>query len=285
MITIYEPIYADGQKLSETEFTPLDIRGNNYPAWREFKILVDMYRQGLHNRDGFIGLFSPKFRMKTGISPAEFTSFVQKNSNADVCLINMAGQLTVISYNAWMQGEIAHPGLTKIAKGIVSAAGAPVVIDEDARHGPDILCFSNFWVGKQAFWEKYVGGVLIPIAEFIERNADSEVVRSAFERTTHSIQCEFLPFVVERLFTTFLQDYDGKIAAYPVDPLDRCINDFQREVVSSMMEEVRSADQRGEFTAELRKKMLMVSRLTQMYTLSYYSTHPHPHTGKPIQFF
>lgn len=283
MVRIYEPIYAEDQVSTEPLFIPLDIRGNNYPAWREFRILTDMYRQGYHKGPGFTGLFSPKFQMKTKVSPAQFIDFVKDNADSDVCLINMAGQLSVIAFNAWMQGDIAHPGLTQIAKDIVAAAHAPVCVDERARHGADILCFSNFWVAKEEFWERYVGGVLVPIADFIEGNADSEIVKSAFDKTTHSVQCEFLPFVIERLFTTFLQDYSGKTTAYPMDPLACCINDFQREIVTTMTADVAAADRNGVFSDDLRRKMMMLSKLTQMYTLSYYSTHPHPHTGKPLQ--
>lgn len=283
MIKIYEPIYADGQELTEPAFTPLDVRGNNYPAWREFRILTDMYRRGLHRRDGFTGLFSPKFRMKTKVSPEQFMSFVEQNGDADVCLINMAAHLSVICFNAWTQGEFAHPGLTKIAQGIVTASNVPVRVDENVRHGAGTLCYSNFWVGSELFWERYVGGILIPIADFIERNEDSQVVKLAFEKTTHSVQCEFLPFVVERLFSTFLQDFSGTIAAYPMDPMACCINDFEREIVQSMAPEIEKADEAGEFSSELKKRMQTLSKLRQMYTLSYYSTRPHPHTGQPLK--
>ncbi len=57
------------------------------------------------------------------------------------------------------------------------------------RHGPATLCYCNFWVGNERFWEEYVGGFLIPIAEFLESNPDHPVSRSVLETTKHITPC------------------------------------------------------------------------------------------------
>jgi hypothetical protein len=45
MIAIYEPIYLPDQSLSEPSFRPLKMENNNRSEWREFYILIDMYRR------------------------------------------------------------------------------------------------------------------------------------------------------------------------------------------------------------------------------------------------
>ena len=47
-LAIYEPVYEEGQQLSEPTFRPLLLRGNPYALTREFGILLHMYRLGLH---------------------------------------------------------------------------------------------------------------------------------------------------------------------------------------------------------------------------------------------
>ncbi len=111
MIAIYEPLYAPGQKLVDPAFRPLVVENQLHAQWREFSILVDMYRRGMHRQQSFTGLMSPKFGLKTGISGTRFIDFVRANTEADVCFINPFPQLGYLSFNVWMQGEVSHAGL------------------------------------------------------------------------------------------------------------------------------------------------------------------------------
>jgi hypothetical protein len=167
MIAIYEPIYFPGQSLADPAFRPLTVENSLHAEWREFYILVDMYRRGLHRQQSFTGLMSPKFRLKAKITGAEFIDFVRANADADVCFINPFPHLGYISYNVWMQGEVSHPGLGARAQELLDASGVDLRIAEVPRHGPATLCYCNFWVGTQQFWEDYVGGVLTPLAELL----------------------------------------------------------------------------------------------------------------------
>jgi len=80
-----------------------------------------------------------------------------------------------------MQGEVYHPGLTKRAQALLDASGVDLEIASMGRHGPAILCYCNFWVGTERFWDDYVGGVLSPIAEVLEYQPDSAVSRAVHE--------------------------------------------------------------------------------------------------------
>lgn len=247
MIAIYEPLYKPGQSLNEPAFHPLATENGTHAEWREFYILVDMYRRGLHRQQLFTRLMSPKFRLKTGITGFQFLDFVSTNSDADVCFVNAFAQLAYISFNVWMQGEAAHPGLTLRAQELLDASGIDLKIADVPRHGPAVLCYCNFWVGTEQFWDEYVGGILKPIAEFVERNPDHPTTQSVLEPTQHTDPTPFLPFIVERLFSSFLSDPSRVITSkgYPLDPPQSCFNDFEKNIVANRKEEIDAAESPG----------------------------------------
>lgn len=284
MIAIYEPLYMPGQALNEPSFRPLTIENPIHAEWREFYILVDMYRRGLHRQQLFTGLMSPKFKLKTGITGSQFIDFVRENSDADVCFINPFAHLAYISFNVWMQGEAAHPGLIGRAQDLLDVSGVELRIADMPRHGPHLLCYGNFWVGTERFWNEYVGGILVPIAEFLEKNPDHSTSRSALDTTRHTDPGPFLPFIVERLFSSFLSrpPRDIAVRGYPTDPLQSCFNEFEKDIVTYRKDEIDAADHEGIFSDRLKRDMAFICGLWQAYTIAYYSDRPHPHTGSPL---
>ncbi|SDQ32733.1 hypothetical protein SAMN05443245_0931 [Paraburkholderia fungorum] len=286
-VAIYEPIYAADQTLTCTEFLPWVMADNSRPQWREFKILVDMYRNGDHLQHNFTGLFSPKFTLKAKMSGARFLEFVQRHSNADVCFINPFPQLAYWSYNVWMQGEHAHPGLKKAAQALLDASGVDLSIQHAARNGPQSLLYCNFWVGSRRFWQDYVGGVLLPIADFLDANPAHAAAVAVMTDTTHTDPAPFLPFIIERLFSTYIsQRADLACAAYPFDDQERrdyCINDFEKLLFDRMRTKVDEADASATFSPLLIEQMDMVCALWQKHFFDFYASRPHPHTGQPVR--
>ncbi|MGF6939801.1 hypothetical protein OKW41_008963 [Paraburkholderia sp. UCT70] len=287
-IKIFEPLYAPGQVLSEQAFHPLELRDNAHAAWREFYILVDMYRKGMHRQQQITGLFSPKFALKARIDGSRFLEFVQANADADVWMINPFPQLAYFSYTAWMQGEHAHPGLVERSQQLLDACGIAWNLREAPRQSPHTLCYCNFWVGSQSFWESYVGKVLEPIATFLETQSGTEAARGVLEPTIHSDDAPFLPFVAERLFSTYLSLHpELKVAAYPIEGdqvLDYCVSDFEKDIVRYMQKPIDAADRAPVFPPEQIALMDLLCTLSQKYVRAHFSFTPHPHTGQPIDF-
>ena len=286
-VAIFEPIYAAEQTLTCAEFLPLVRVDNSRPEWREFKILIDMYRDGYHRRHDYTGLFSPKFTLKSRISGAKFLEFVQSHSDSDVCFINPFPQLACWSYNVWMQGEYAHPGLTRATQALLDASGLDYAIENTPRHGPASLAYCNFWVGSQRFWEEFVGGTLLPIANFLEANPSHEAARAVMLDTTHTDPAPFLPFIIERMFSTYVSlRPELSTSAYPFDTQDTrdyCINDFEKLLFERMRAKIDHADASGVFSPELVEQMETVCALWQQHFFDFYATRPHPHTGQPVR--
>ena len=282
MIAIYEPIYLPGQTLSDPAFRPLRLEAN-YPEWREFRIIVDMYRRGMHRLQRFTGLMSPKFGAKTGISGKLFIDFIGDNADADVCFINPFAYLSYISFNVWTQGEVYHPGLKKRAQDLLDSSRVDLEIENVARHGPQVLCYCNFWVGTERFWDDYVGGILLPIAEFLETHPESAIARAVFEQKTPPDFVAFLPYIVERLFSSYLSRRGSTLICrdYPMDPVESCLTDFERRAVMEIRDEIDAADLVDNFPDELRAKMDTLCKSWRNFTDAYYADRPHPHNVSP----
>jgi hypothetical protein len=285
-VAIFEPIYSADQTLTCGEFLPLVREDNSRPEWREFKILTDMYRNGDHLRHDYTGLFSPKFNLKSKISGARFIEFAQDHSDSDVCFVNPFPQIAYWSYNVWMQGEHAHPGLVLATQALLDASGLDCTIANIPRHGSASLAYCNFWVGSQRFWKEFVGGTLLPIADFLESNPCHNAARAVMLDTTHTDPAPFLPFIVERLFSTHISlRPELSRSAYPFDTQevrDHCINDFEKLLFDRMREKIDDADASGAFSQDLVDQMDTVCALWQQHFFDFYATHPHPHTGRTV---
>jgi hypothetical protein len=285
MTKVFEPIYQEGQRLAEPCFFPLDIADNSFSAWREFRILIDFYRSRRHLEAKKTGVFSPKFRQKSHISGERFLTFCDQHDGTDICLINPFPQWRYFAYNVWMQGESYHPGLIQCAQNLLDAAGVPLNIRTSGRHGPTLMAYSNFWVANNDFWERYVGGVLEPIAAFLEENPTHPAALAALTNTYHSTQAPFLPFITERLLSTFLADNTNiNIAAYPFDDVDQhCLNDIQRAMVACMRPTVDAADEFGVFDPHLIHHLQYICDREAALTKAHFEHHPHPHTGLTVE--
>jgi len=279
-IRLFEVLYQAEQTLSQDLYTPLEIENNN-PEWRELQAYLQLEQQHAWQQNERVGVFSPKFEQKTQISLQQFTAFATEQADSDICLINPFPQIAYYSFNVWMQGEVAHPGLTASAQALLSEVG----LSWDG-----LLAYANYWVASEAFWGDYVGKVLKPIAAFIQGQPSHPVVKQVLAPTPHTDQACLLPFIIERLLSTYLSfNPKWRVAAYPIyheEILEHyCLNAFERLLYTQMRQEVVAADANPAqaFDPVLKQKMQMATELRQQHFFDFYQSRPHPHTGRPIQ--
>lgn len=278
-IAIYEILYGQNHSLTDASFTGYDV--NNYqPEWREFRHLIDFYRTGGYLKHDLSGLFSPKFSLKTKILGCEFLEFCQKNSSADVIFINPFPQIEYIYFNAWEQGECWHPGLINAANTLLYNAGFDVDVSSIKRQTSSELLFSNFWVGNQSFWNQYIGDFLNPIALYLESESGRMLSQHLNKPTYHSTDCGYLPFIIERLFSTFLSlnsniNFKGmlvkQIDPYFIHPFEKRAVEIGKELASQCKDDT-----------ELRLALNRLSKVTTRVGKRYFSKNIHPHTKSKI---
>lgn len=280
-IAAFEPIYTPGQQLVEPLFAPLAV-SNERADWREFSILVDLFRQGVFRRHDLTGLFSPRFGFKTRLTGKDVFDFVAGHPGADVYLFNAGADFPYYCYNIWMQGETSHPGIIERARALLDACAVNLPISPtQGRNGPDTLCFSNFWLGGQRVWDDYVGGVLHPIATFVEAHPGHPAVQRVMEGTFHTSPTPFLPFIVERLFSTWLVHARPAVRAIRLDPLVQAHSDYERDIVIAMRDRIDRADREDRFPPELIATLGLLIRLRRRFAMAYYAIHPHFNRGAP----
>ncbi len=285
-IKIYEVLYGAGQSPTCADVQPFSIDNSN-PEWRELQAYLDVYNRGLYESASFTGVFSPKFSLKAKVQFSEFLKFVKGNMGSDVCFLNPFPQISYWSFNVWMQGEYAHPGLMTSAQNLLNAVGIPWDIKNVPRHGYDNLSYSNFWVGSSQFWDIYVGSVLKPIALFLKTEPSNFACRQVLKPTSHTDPAPYLPFIIERLFSTFLSlNQDVSFISYPIDMEDiikkYCLNEYEKLLVCRMEEEITNADLEKRYSPELLTRMDVLTCMHQQHFLDYYRWHKHPHTGKLV---
>ncbi len=285
-VKIYEPLYQEGQSLAEPEFIPLAL-SNDHADWRELRFIVDFYRASKHRQADMSGIFSPKFRLKTNITGAEWIAFINQHQSAALCFCNPFPTLHYYSYNVWMQGEIAHPGLTALAQELLNAVELNWDLSQVPRHNQSNLCYANFWVGSEQFWEAYVGGVLNPIATFIEQNSAHPLVASILKPTYHTDAASFLPFIIERLFSTYLSLND-QFECVSYDLLDKNTSqrpdtEFDQTMLAYLAPKVAAADASGDFSEALIELQSTFCHLSKLYSDVHFQYNVHPHVNKVVK--
>lgn len=284
-VGIYEPIYLNGQTISQENFIPLLHTSNKHFAnWREFRIHVEMFRNRVFEKHIFTGLFSPKFELKTKITGIEFAEFCVDNADADVVFINPFPQLAYMSFNIWMQAEANHSGIIGIAKNLLNDAGINLSINTKQRHCHKVLSYSSFWCGNAKFWNNYVGTILLPLADFIEKNPNAPSVRAALNDTFHTDPSPYLPFITERLFTTYVsQQHDLIPKYYPLNPTDYCLNQNEIDFIANTKPILDEADKQRIYPDSIKENLQSACNKSTIEAKEYYKKNVHPHTGRVIK--
>lgn len=273
-----EPVLNEGAEALYIE--------NNNPAWRELQAYIHIYRNGLYKTADYVGVISPKFGTKSKIGVQDFIKFITKNSGVNVCFVNPFPQMTYWALNPWVQGEYAHPGITKVAQQLLHAIGNDMIVDSTKRYRPHITGYCNFWAGQNIFWESYVGDFLMSIVNYINSNSSTSIARNVLCPTNHFDPAPFLPFIIERFFSTYLSN-NKKVTsvawAHSRDEIldNYCLNEFERILVSGLAEIVESLDRSEmDFDNKIADHMKLYTALFQRHLIDYYKHVPHPHTGR-----
>lgn len=216
---IYQVFYDENQKqFLNTEFTPFDNTSNKKPNLLEYYIFLIGYKQSISENLSHWGFFSWKWEKKCKIKPQQFIDFIEENPNQDVYIINWAPYIESISKNIWDHGEQYHPGLTYIFNKIFKKMRFnDDYMSDNLIMDKKTFCFSSYFVASKRFWKDYLT-FLKQVKSTIDN--DIELKRLVYKKTSHNDQesYSFFPFLIERLFSTFLVMYGGYSKLnYPYD--------------------------------------------------------------------
>jgi hypothetical protein len=207
---------------------------NPRPELCEWYVIERLTRGGIPP-DELFGVVSWKFRRKTGLSGDEFFAFVRSAPPSDVYFVSPFPDDRALWPSPWVQGEARHPGLLALVDRAFAALGYDRSLLRDWMP-VESAAFCNFFVGNREFWERYLAYVG-PVVRWLTETGPEDVRREVLEGADPLLHRGPFPFVVERLFGTFLENErrNGRplrVAGYPPSEawLSRLYGDFAADV-------------------------------------------------------
>lgn len=203
MINIRQIYFKEEQKEKLSPlFVPYDNSHSNEPEWVEYGVILKSYKDGFYKSSDYTGVFSWRFEDKTKISSETFIEFIEQNPGYDVYFINPFHIVGLQYDNVWKQGDNSHPGLMKLAQEIFNNIGYKIDLTKIITRQEDML-FSNYWVGNQKFWKKYIQ-FTEPVYEYVKNLPEGKFKKRIYRDAKYFYKVTNIPFLMERMFNTLL---------------------------------------------------------------------------------
>jgi len=202
-IQIHQIYYDPAQRAAlDPAFIPHDNTANPAPEWREYHVFRTAWLTGACRPDSITGFVSWKFGAKTGLAGEEFIEFIAAHPGADVYFVNPHRIEPRPFANIWQQAEVHHPGILGFAQRIFTAIGLEIDI-ATMEQPQDQVLFCNYWAGTGRFWNAYMT-LGEQVRQHILKALDENDRHLAWSRADQHIDAPYVPFVMERLFSTLL---------------------------------------------------------------------------------
>jgi len=200
---LHQIYYDESQRRSlDPAFIPYDNRANPRPAWREFHVFRTEWHAGRCREGDVTGFLSWKFGLKTRVPGAVFADFIAGHPGHDVYFVNPSRIEPRPFTGIWRQAEEHHPGILGLAQRILDAVGVDVDLAGLEQPREQVL-FCNYWAGTRRFWQTYMA-FCEPVYQHILTGLDEADRRLIWSRADRTIDSPYVPFIMERLFSTLL---------------------------------------------------------------------------------
>jgi hypothetical protein len=186
----------------------------------EFAVFDREFRAGTPEKHALLGYVSWRFHTKTFLEHDAFPRFIAQRPGADVYFVNPFPELAVLYPNVWVQGEKFHKGIIAMAEEALAAEGHRLDL-ATMPMAPDVTGYCNYWVANAKFWRAYMEFMLPVVARLTD--TATPLGKKVAEPAGYVFGESYLPFIIERLFSTFLlvQKHGLKSEAYRYSDLER----------------------------------------------------------------
>jgi len=232
---IYQIHYrAEQVPFLEPDFIPYDNAGDDDPLL-EFNVFRKIQRSKKLKKGKLWGALSWKFTKKTGMTGVELFDYIEKNAGYDVYYCNPHPEFEGIYHNLWLQGETAHPDFLTICGEVFKYADLPVKT-LTSFHPARAFASTNYIIATPVFWKSYIAFVE-NILEKVQARASNKTLKMMYSNAADAkgvhAGANYLPFIVERLFSIFLMSPEGRslrALKYPLPALEAKLNVHQRQL-------------------------------------------------------
>ena len=187
------------------EFIPLRNTDLNQNDWYELYPMLNFLNNNKLDEDQFLGFFSPKFELKTGLSGTYVVETLNNFKDSDVALFTIRWDQLAYFLNPFEQGEQAHPGITEAAQEFLDHFGYEINLKQYVTSLKTSV-FANFIVAKKKYWDLW-HELAQSLYSFSKNNPGAKLNRL----TTHRNENIALKvFIQERLASLVLTEYPFK---------------------------------------------------------------------------
>ena len=212
-------IYFEGwqRELLDPAFYPLDnSRGTS--ELMEFNVFEQLQRNAATQGATLWGALSWRFAEKTGMQGAELVKQVVDHPGYDVYFCNPHPYNEALYHNMWVQGEVSHPQFLELVRLFYAAAGLD---DKELKtiETSGNFTAANYFVASPRFWDLFIPFVKRALVA-ADKALDPKVrdllhSKVADDKGLHA-GATYIPFIVERLFTTFMRSEGKALKSYKV---------------------------------------------------------------------
>lgn len=213
-IKIYSIVYDKNQIVEYEKYDNSHIKTMEQKSYFfEYNVLMDV----IDNHDiaeDYLGIFSYKFPMKTGLFKKKLFKILEQNSNYDIYTfcshkVNLKGKYLQFT-------EKVHPGFLNLFTKLCNDLELEV-------KEPKYIVYSNFFVCKTEIYREYVNEIIKPAIELLETKYKHEVWQDSNykglekDKLKQYTGLDYYPmytFLCERLFSIWIENKNYKIYEY-----------------------------------------------------------------------
>lgn len=211
-------ICFDKNQISQVDplFKPFDNTSNEKPELRELHSFDRIEKEDIAKGLDAWGVFGPRWQEKLRYPSIEIIQSIDTNPDYDVYVFNHARVVSALTQNVWEHGEIFHQGIKRVTAAAFKEAGYnEKVLDIIMTKN---VCYSSYFVASKVFWKDYLNFVRTIIDKLESLTGEDEKIYRGSANYSRDKNLTMLPFIVERLFSTFLHlNPKYKVYSKPVD--------------------------------------------------------------------
>lgn len=200
---IFQIFYdAESEQALDPSFIPLDNTANPRPDWAEYWPIRSVLTHGALGEQELIGFFSPRFRMKTGLSGVDVLDAITAQ-DAAVYSFSPGFDQNALFTNPFEQGERYHAGLTAGVAALTHHLDMDVELDTLVCDHTTTI-FANYWVARVSLWREWfeLAERVFTLCEAGDTPLADMLNASAVHRGKSAYPMKV--FVIERLITLLL---------------------------------------------------------------------------------
>jgi len=215
-LRLFQIYYRPEQRATlDTAFEPYNNQGEKSPLL-EYNVFRKLAKSKKVIGADLWGALSWKFQEKTGLSGADLRKVIAANPGHDAYYCNPHPEFEALYHNLWLQGETAHPNFLVLCREFFEAAGIPLE-NLNAFLPSSLFASANYFIASPKFWADYfrfVDTTIYKAESGMSTNAKIMLYSQAADPKIVHAGASYVPFIVERLFSIFLNNNHKKYSTY-----------------------------------------------------------------------